>query len=138
MNFRFFNHRPLAFSAFLVIMVQVVYDYGYDRNYEDAERIFRVENKFMSRTGYSTVLSRPMIEAMKSASPEIEAGGCYNYSKGWNVTVVLADDGQQNEYRVRYGVIEKSLLNVFPFDFRMSFLSISSWGIPRDSSRLRS
>ena len=84
MNFRFFNHRlfsallnfiglALAFSAFLVIMVQVVYDYGYDRNYEDAERIFRVENKFMSRTGYSTVLSRPMIEAMKSASPEIEA-----------------------------------------------------------------
>ena len=110
MNFRFFNHRlfsallnfiglTLAFSAFLVIMVQVVYDYGYDRNYEDAERIFRVENKF------------------KSASPEIEAGGCYNYSKGWNVTVSLADDGQQNEYRVRYGVIEKSLLNVFPFDF---------------------
>lgn len=54
MNFRFFNHRlfsallnfiglTLAFSAFLVIMVQVVYDYGYDRNYEDAERIFRVE-----------------------------------------------------------------------------------------------
>ena len=56
-------------------MVQVVYDYGYDRNYEDAERIFRVENKFMSRVGYSTVLSRPMIEAMKSASPEIEARG---------------------------------------------------------------
>ncbi|MBO8482362.1 MAG: ABC transporter permease, partial [Muribaculum sp.] len=128
MNFRFFNHRlfsallnfiglALAFSAFLVIMVQVVYDYGYDRNYEDAGRIFRVENKFMSRTGYSTALSRPIIEAMKSASPEIEAGGCYNYSKGWNVAVSLADDGQQNEYRARYGIIEKSLLKVFPFDF---------------------
>ena len=128
MNFRFFNHRmfsailnfiglALAFSAFLVIMVQVVYDYGYDRNYEDAERIFRVENKFMSRVGYSTVLSRPMIEAMKSASPEIEAGGCYNYTKGWNVAVTLSDDVQQNEYRIRYGIIEKSLLRVFPFDF---------------------
>ena len=128
MNFRFFNHRlfsallnfiglTLAFSAFLVIMVQVVYDYGYDRNYEDAERIFRVENKFMSRVGYSTVLSRPMIEAMKSASPEIEAGGCYNYAKGWNVAVTLSDDVQQNEYRIRYGIIEKSLLRVFPFDF---------------------
>ena len=128
MNFRFFNHRlfsallnfiglTLAFSAFLVIMVQVVYDYGYDRNYEDAERIFRVENKFMSRVGYSTVLSRPMIEAMKSASPEIEAGGCYNYTKGWNVAVALEDDGRQSEYKVGYGIIEKSLLNVFPFDF---------------------
>lgn len=128
MNFRFFNHRmfsailnfvglALAFSAFLVIMVQVVYDYGYDRSYEDAERIFRVENKFMSRVGYSTVLSRPMIEAMKSASPEIEAGGCYNYTKGWNVAVTLSDDVQQNEYRIRYGIIEKSLLRVFPFDF---------------------
>ena len=128
MNFRFFNHRlfsallnfiglTLAFSAFLVIMVQVVYDYGYDRNYEDAERIFRVENKFMSRTGYSTALSRPMIEAMKSASPEIEAGGCYNYTKGWNAAVTLSDDVQQNEYRIRYGIIEKSLLKVFPFDF---------------------
>ena len=62
MNFRFFNHRlfsallnfiglTLAFSAFLVIMVQVVYDYGYDRNYEDAERIFRDEVGFAGDRG---------------------------------------------------------------------------------------
>ena len=33
----------VSFTVFMIIMIQVLYDWRYDRNYPDSERIFRFE-----------------------------------------------------------------------------------------------
>lgn len=59
----------VAFAAFIVIMMQVNYDRGFDRFHPDAEHIYRVELSSDSTT-YVPVLSRPMIDLL-AQSPRV-------------------------------------------------------------------
>lgn len=57
----------VAFAAFIVIMMQVTYDRGFDRFHPDAEHIYRVELSEDS-TAYSPMLSRPEIDLLSQSS----------------------------------------------------------------------
>lgn len=59
----------VAFAAFIVIMMQVSYDRGFDQFYPEAEHIYRVEISRDS-TSYTPTLSRPMIDLLAQA-PQI-------------------------------------------------------------------
>lgn len=59
----------VAFAAFIVIMMQVSYDRGFDRFHPDAEHIYRVELSSDSST-FIPVFSRPMIDLL-SKSPRV-------------------------------------------------------------------
>lgn len=59
----------VAFAAFIVIMMQVSYDRGFDRFHPDAEHIYRVELSSDS-SSFIPVLSRPMIDLL-SKSPRV-------------------------------------------------------------------
>ncbi|MDR3194077.1 MAG: ABC transporter permease, partial [Tannerella sp.] len=59
----------VAFTAFMVIMMQVDYDRGFDCFHRDADRIFRVETSF--RGSAQVNLSRPLSEALLQSSPHI-------------------------------------------------------------------
>ena len=51
----------VAFSAFILIMMQVEYDQNFDRGYTDTESIFRVEAMF--EDGGQAVICRPLADA---------------------------------------------------------------------------
>ena len=51
----------VAFSAFILIMMQVEYDQNFDRGYTDTESIFRVEAMF--EDGGQAVICRPLAGA---------------------------------------------------------------------------
>ncbi len=65
-----------AFAAFVIILIQVNYEYGFDRFHAGADRIFRVEvssaRQNISAGSYTPALPLPLAEAIRDAVPQIE------------------------------------------------------------------
>ena len=73
----------LALSVFMILMVQVMYDWRYDRCYPGYENIYRLEyTAHEDMNAYGVNWSRPMITMMKDVLPQAEAIGTYVYDKG--------------------------------------------------------
>ena len=74
----------VAFTAFMVIMIQVLHDWRYDRNYPGSDRTFRLEFVYdpSSPGSYNVAICRPFIEALKGTIPEVEALGTYSFYDG--------------------------------------------------------
>lgn len=68
----------IAFTAFVVIMIQVDYETSFCSSYANKERTYRVERGYINQSeqkvtgGYYCVFSRPMIEVLKDV-PEVES-----------------------------------------------------------------
>ena len=107
----------LAFSVFLILTVQVVYDTRYDLGYPDTDKIVRIEYSDPTSPGvYGVQLSRPIIEQLKVYFPQVEAVACYRYYKNSSGNFKEADTDIPG-VRVRYATTDFDLLRVFPFEF---------------------
>ena len=104
----------VAFAAAMILMVQVRWDTTYDANYEGHKQVFRMENNWMDKGLFSTSFSRPMIEIIKTASPNIEAVGTY-----WTMPheVTLKKDGEETILSVPSARVDSSMFSVFPFEW---------------------
>ena len=107
----------LAFSVFLILTVQVVYDTRYDLGYPDTDKVVRIEYSDPTSPGvYGVQLSRPIIEQLKGYFPQVEAVACYQYYKNNSGNFKEADTDIPG-VRVRYATTDFDLLRVFPFEF---------------------
>ena len=119
----------LAFSIFMTVMVQVLYDLRYDRCYSEHEKVYRLESMLPTNPGmwYPTV-SRPVIEYLKTSLPQAGAVSVYQYIKGesrlFNET---GTDSPGVSLRVAYS--EHDLLRVFPFKIISG--DTAGYGMPR-------
>ena len=104
----------VAFAAAMILMVQVRWDTTYDANFEGHGQVFRMENNWMDKGLFSTSFSRPMIEIIKTASPNIEALGTY-----WTMPheVTLKKDGEETILSVPSARVDSSMFSVFPFEW---------------------
>ena len=104
----------VAFAAAMILMVQVRWDTTFDANYEGHKQVFRMENNWMDKGLFSTSFSRPMIEIIKTASPDIEAVGTY-----WSMPheVTLKKDGEETILSVPSARVDSSMFSVFPFEW---------------------
>ena len=65
----------LGFTAFMVLMVQVSYQAGFDRNHPTSGRIFRVDKVGIDRDDvFRTILPRGYADDIIGCSAHIEAG----------------------------------------------------------------
>ena len=90
----------VAFTAFMMIMMQVKFDTGFDTCYEDAESIFRLDT--YDGDGFKAPAPRPLARMFIASSPDIDSGCITSVShdmKTWYV-----GDGDR-----RTGFYEKSL-----------------------------
>lgn len=62
----------IAFTAFMVIMMQVNYDYTFDSCQPEANSIYRMDMDFQGNM--SAVISRPFARGFTESSPHIKAG----------------------------------------------------------------
>ena len=62
----------VAFAAFIVIMIQLDYDYGFDKCQKDYDKILRAEITY--RASKRAVICRPFAEHFFKSSPHILAG----------------------------------------------------------------
>lgn len=108
----------VAFTAFMVIMIQVLYDWGYDRNYPDSDRIFRLEfvQNPSSPDIYNIIICRPFIEELKGTIPEVEELGVYNYWQGSTANWMKPGD-EEHCYGLPSAVLDTCMLRVFPIEF---------------------
>lgn len=107
----------LAFSVFLILTVQVVYDTRYDLGYPDADKIMRFEYSDPTSPGiYGVQVSRPFIEHLKSYLAQAEAVSCYRYYKNNNSSFKKAGSDMPG-IRIKYAQTDFDLLRIFPFEF---------------------
>ena len=63
----------VAFAAFMIILMQVRYEYTFDRCHPTADRVFRVDMAGVNTT-FGSIHSRGLVEEVIASSPHIEAG----------------------------------------------------------------
>ena len=104
----------VALAAAMILMVQVKWDTTYDSNFEGHEKVFRMENNWIDEGLFSTYTSRPFIERVRDASPNIEAVG------------TLSNQGDQIFYRegdkesaltIPAVLVDSTMFSVFPFEW---------------------
>lgn len=104
----------VAFAAFMMIMMQLGYDWTYDRSNKYADTIFRVDMVGQDR-GQMAIVSRPLADQFIQSSPHIVAGAltqCWVSSLYFSVE----EAGERNSYKESARYIYPSITNVFQFD----------------------
>ncbi|MDR1258419.1 MAG: ABC transporter permease [Tannerellaceae bacterium] len=105
----------VAFAAFMIIMMQVDYDRGFDRSHPDYDRIFRMEvGNVNLGNNRQAIVSRPLIEAFIQSSPHITAGAYA--SQPYQVFFTVEAGGGKNAYLESSRDVSTGYTRVFTFD----------------------
>jgi len=104
----------IAFAAFIVIMIQVRYEYSFDKSYPAHERIFRA-GVAGEEDIFGIILPRPFIESIITSSPHIEAGTIVNPYIG-NVYITINDKGEKKGFRQPFVTCSPAITQVFDFE----------------------
>lgn len=104
----------IAFVAFMLIMMQVNYDYTFDRSHPNADAIFRVDIVHGSK-GSQAIICRPFARAFAGSSPLIEEG-CLLSAWTESRFFYIEDGGQRTSYKEDAWNVTPGVLEVFRFD----------------------
>ena len=104
----------IAFVAFMLIMMQVNYDYTFDRSHPNADAIFRVDIVHGSK-GSQAIICRPFARAFTGSSPLIEEG-CLLSAWTESRFFYIEDGGQRTSYKEEAWNVTPGVLEVFRFD----------------------
>lgn len=104
----------IAFVAFMLIMMQVNYDYTFDRSLRDADAIFRLD-VVQGTEGSQAIINRPFARAFVESSPHIKEGCLLS---GWvgSRFFYVEQGGQRTSYKEDAWGATPGVLNVFHFD----------------------
>ncbi len=102
----------VAFTAFIVLLIQVGYEYNFDRMHSTSERIYRVD---LNREGYWGVIhSRGFVETVMRSSPHIEAATLVNpYSAA--IYFSILDGGEKTGFKEVVTTCSPDIVKVFDF-----------------------
>ncbi|GHT62093.1 ABC transporter permease [Bacteroidia bacterium] len=105
----------VAFAVFIVIMMQVHYDYTFDKFHPDNNRIFRVD--FILGDGSKqAVIPRPLAEAWFQSSPHIVAGTITNFNVSGKDLISIEKNGSKFSSVENTLKVSPDYTKVFPFD----------------------
>lgn len=105
----------IAFTAFLVILMQVRHERTFDRMHTNAERIFRVDRVRVEGDYFASVIPRGFANAVIASSPHIEEGVVIcNWTKPTYVTID-GENGRQG-FKETFSIIYPSITRVFDFN----------------------
>ena len=114
----------VAFAAFMIIMIQLDYDFGFDKFHKDSDNIFRVEMSVpMFAQTNVPMLPRPFAEAFFESSPHIVVGALSNHSSalsGGRDQVffhVETENSEKNFFKEKSVTVSPEFFELFTFDF---------------------
>ncbi|MCD8174125.1 MAG: hypothetical protein LUD76_11855 [Alistipes sp.] len=108
----------IAFAAFMVVVMHVRFEYGYDKDIPGREHIFRMENQ--RDDGYwDANFARPQIEQFAAWSPAVEECGIMNGLAYLSFRFGVSADRVPGSpvYMERLERINKGYADLFGFDF---------------------
>ena len=110
----------VAFAAFMVIMSQLHYDFGFDKCHKDYDKIFRMEILVPQiSTGKVPIVSRPLVDIFVGASPQIVACALihgFEFDAFFHVENE-GGDGERIFFKERATSVTPEYTDVFTFDF---------------------
>jgi putative ABC transport system permease protein len=107
-----------AFASFLIILMQVNYEYSFDKYHPKNERIYRVDlqgtDNESGKTNYQPTLPRPFVHDVMQSSPHIVAGTIIN---PWvtDFYVTVEKDGKQNGFKESFVTCDAEITQLFHF-----------------------
>ena len=104
----------VAFAAFMIIMIQLDYDFGFDKFHKEHDKIFRVE--LIRNTSAQANMCPPLADRFIASSPQILAGGIAQMRLGV-IRFHLAGDDAQNVFEEKTLNVSSTFFDVFSFDF---------------------
>ncbi|MBR1576687.1 MAG: ABC transporter permease [Bacteroidales bacterium] len=104
----------VAFAAAMILMVQVKWDASYDRNFKGHGKVFRTENNWIDDGLFNTGISRPVIELVRTASPNIEAVGTIHET---GQQIFYKEGDKESAITIPSVQVDSTLLSVFPFEW---------------------
>jgi len=104
----------VAFAAFMIIMIQLNYDFGFDKFHRDYDKIFRVE--YIQNATAQTIICRPLAEIFIESSPHILFGAITQFLEG-KARFHAEGDDISNIYEENSLIVTPSFFDVFTFDF---------------------
>lgn len=105
----------IAFAAFMIIMIQLRYDYNFDKYHKDYDKIFRVERRSTTSDWKNAIHSRPFAELFIASSPNIIAGTITTSAQ--DITFHVENNGERNFYEERAINVTPEFVDVFTVDF---------------------
>ena len=106
----------VAFAAFIVIMIQVDYDYSFDKFHKDYDKIFRVERRRDSPPWQNAIHSGGIISRFLELSPNVIAGAVVS-PRTSDIFFNIEKNGEKSFYEGRAMQISPSFTDVFTVDF---------------------
>lgn len=104
----------VAFAAFIIIVIQVKYEYDFDKCHPTADLVFRIDFPDKDYGNFSVIHVRPLVEAVIQSSPHIEAGTLINpYLSDIYFSVIR--DGEKQGVREQVVTCHAGITNVFDF-----------------------
>lgn len=106
----------VALTAFLIIMMQVEYERGFDRSYPDYECIYRVQHHKDVDDPYAAVLPRPYLNAVVASSPHVKAGTLVSVSAAQltgEVYFTIDKEGEKSGFIEKFTGCYPDMVKVF-------------------------
>lgn len=116
----------IAFAAFIIIIIQLKYDWGYDKFYKKADRIYRLEIK--NQESNLSFVSRSFAEAVFRSSPHIMEGGSIFKWSVEKLIFTITRNGESFPYKEEWTDVSPSFLNLFEFRLAEGILNCSDNG----------
>jgi putative ABC transport system permease protein len=103
----------VAFAAFMVIMIQLDWDWSFDKFHKESDKIFRVE--VIRENSATTQICRPLAERFFESSPHILAGAIIGMEEK---AFFYVENGDMRYYFTenKAGVLPE-YTDIFSFDF---------------------
>ena len=105
----------IAFAMFIIILMQVNYDFRFDRHDENYDKIFRLEWSSPSTLGWRWWFQRPSGERFLESSPHIVAGAM-TAARPRPASIHIENDDAKR-FDARHLSVFPSFFDVFTFDF---------------------
>lgn len=103
----------VAFTVFMMIMMQVYYDYTFDHSHRNASHIYRLDLVYDGKA--QAVISRPLTRLFAQSSPHILSNVIMNPFEG-EMFFSVEENGQKVSFKERAMGVSDGLMKVFHFD----------------------
>ncbi len=101
----------VAFATFLIILLQVYFEYNYDRFHSTSSRIYRVDKPTAASDVFNILHPRPFVEEIIRFSPHIEAGTLLSFSG--QVYLTVEGNGEKQGFRENVCGVHADFIKVF-------------------------
>lgn len=103
----------VAFAAFLVIMMQIDYEWNFDRCHSTSDRIYRVDRMRADVDLFGPIVPRAFADAVFASSPHVEAYTLLSMVNTQPLYFTVGEDNDRKGFRENFALCYPGLVKVF-------------------------